>query len=435
MSDITKCVKEFIEQNKIGGKVLLALSGGCDSVVLLHILHTLGVDVSVIHLNHNWRGDESKSDENFSREYSKSLGVEFYSQTLPDSVKKTENDAREARYKFFEKCALDFGASHVFLAHNRDDNAQTVLYRIIKGTGLRGLCSIPKIRGIFCRPLLDVSRHQIEEYAHKNNLQYVFDSSNADVKYKRNLIRKEILPVLEKINPEVVCALDSLSNLSKMYCEIISAALENAKKSVMSGDKIIVSEFLKLKQALQLELINDYIGEKLKYRDFSRVKSYVDFIVSKQGKSVRKSVNKDLFLEISGGFAFVSSAKHDDNLLEIEINSQGEYTFGPKKIIIKKVCGCVDLKSGGANYLSLDFSQKLIIRTRRPGDVFSPFGTNSKKRKLKEYLIDKKIPRQMRQNLLLLANEDEILCILGVQISQKAAVCSPENCYEIRISE
>ena len=211
MSDIVQKVKEFIDNNNIEGKILLALSGGCDSVVLLHVLYTLGVDVVAIHLNHNWRGDESKRDEEFSRKYCESLGVDFYSQTLLPDVKKTENDAREARYDFFEKCAKKFEASCVFLAHNMDDNAQTVLYRIIKGTGLKGLCAIPKIRGIYCRPLLDILRCDIEKYAKDNNLKYVFDSSNADVKYKRNLIRKEILPVLKKINPDVVFALNNLS--------------------------------------------------------------------------------------------------------------------------------------------------------------------------------------------------------------------------------
>ena len=105
MSDIVQKVKEFINNNNIEGKILLALSGGCDSVVLLHVLYTLGVDVVAIHLNHNWRGDESKRDEEFSRKYCESLGVDFYSQTLLADVKKTENDAREARYDFFEKCA------------------------------------------------------------------------------------------------------------------------------------------------------------------------------------------------------------------------------------------------------------------------------------------------------------------------------------------
>src|SRR5699024_4252846 len=284
MSDIVQKVKEFINNNNIEGKILLALSGGCDSVVLLHVLYTLGVDVVAIHLNHNWRGDESKRDEEFSRKYCESLGVDFYSQTLLPDVKKTENDAREARYDFFEKCAKKFGASCVFLAHNMDDNAQTVLYRIIKGTGLKGLCAIPKIRGIYCRPLLDILRCDIEKYAKDNNLKYVFDSSNADVKYKRNLIRKVILPVLKKINPDVVFVLNNISKLSIMHYDTVFNDLQKVKEEVLYDDKIVLSKFLKLKKAQKFELINDYIGEKLKYRDFSRIKSYVDFIESKYDK-------------------------------------------------------------------------------------------------------------------------------------------------------
>lgn len=435
MSDIVQKVKEFIDNNNIEGKILLALSGGCDSVVLLHVLYTLGVDVVAIHLNHNWRGDESKRDEEFSRKYCESLGVDFYSQTLLPDVKKTENDAREARYDFFEKCAKKFGASCVFLAHNMDDNAQTVLYRIIKGTGLKGLCAIPKIRGIYCRPLLDILRCDIEKYAKDNNLKYVFDSSNADVKYKRNLIRKEILPVLKKINPDVVFALNNLSKLSIMHYDTVFNDLQKVKEEVLHDDKIVLSKFLKLKKAQKFELINDYIGEKLKYRDFSRIKSYVDFIESKYDKCAKKSLNRTLFLEISEGYAFVSDGKKEQNLQEIEVKSQGEYVFGSKKVVIKKAQGIVDLKNSAVNFLNLDFSSNLVIRTRREGDVFSPFGTKAKNRKLKEYLIDKKIPRQKRENLLLLASGSEILCILGMQVSQKAAVDDKTNCYEIRISE
>ena len=220
-----------------------------------------------------------------------------------------------------------------------------------------------------------------------------------------------------------------------MHYDTVFNDLQKVKEEVLHDDKIVLSKFLKLKKAQKFELINDYIGEKLKYRDFSRIKSYVDFIESKYDKCAKKSLNRTLFLEISEGYAFVSNGKKEQNLQEIEVKSQGEYVFGSKKIVIKKAQGSVDLKNSAVNFLNLDFSSNLVIRTRREGDVFSPFGTKAKNRKLKEYLIDKKIPRQKRENLLLLASGSEILCILGMQVSQKAAVDDKTNCYEIRISE
>ena len=435
MDKIVNAVKNFISENHIEGRVLCALSGGCDSVVLLHILSILNVDCIAIHLNHNWRGEQSQRDEDFSRKYSEKLGIKFYCEKLGADVKKTENDAREARYKFFENCVGKFGANAIFLAHNKDDNAQTVLYRIIKGTGIKGLCAIPKKRGIFCRPLLEFSRDEIEQYAKSAGLDYVFDSSNDDTKYKRNLIRKEIMPLLEQINPRAKEALLSLSNLAKMHDEIILQALGQAREKVIKDDKIVLSEFAKLNCALKFELVNDYLGKYLKYRDFSRIKSYIDFMEQNHINCAKKSLNKDLFFEISNGSAFLSSLPQKADNKVVNVDKPGTYIFGSKIVEIKKACKGADLKHPEVNYLNLDFNSDLILRTRRAGDVFSPFGLKSGKMKLKDYLINKKIPRQERENLVLLANNDEILCILGVQISQKAAVEDICSCYEVKISE
>ena len=166
MSDIVLKVQNFLNQYNVTGNVLCALSGGCDSVVMTHILaKLLPQKPVVIHLNHNWRGEESSRDENFSREFAKKSGLEFYSEKLSSDVKKTEESARTARYDFFESCAKKFNSDFIMLAHNKNDNAETVLYRIIKGTGIKGLCAISEKRDIFYRPLLDVTRQEIELYA------------------------------------------------------------------------------------------------------------------------------------------------------------------------------------------------------------------------------------------------------------------------------
>ena len=141
----------------------MAFSGGYDSMCLLDILCNLGCDVVAVHLNHNWRGEESKKDEDNCRLFAKNRGIKFYTEMLPDCVEKTETAARDARYKFFKRCAKMFNSNVVFTAHNFDDNAETVLYRIIKGTGTVGLEGISEHRDIFYRPLLNVSRENIEK--------------------------------------------------------------------------------------------------------------------------------------------------------------------------------------------------------------------------------------------------------------------------------
>ena len=432
---IVESVKKYLKDYKVENKIICAISGGCDSVVMTHILSKLGLEVVAIHLNHNWRGEESLRDENFSREFAKSLGIEFYSEKLSFDVKKTETDAREARYLFFKSCAKKFNSKYVFLAHNKNDNAETLLYRVIKGTGLKGLCSIPKHRDIFYRPLLDITREEIEAYAKENNLKYVNDSSNDSIKYKRNFIRKEILPLVKKINPDVICALNNLSQVANMQYEIVSNGLNKAKEDIFFNDKIILEKYLSLSEPLKYEIINDFIGADLKYRDFKRIKSYVDFIEKNKTSTSKKSICKNLFLEISNGFIFKSHLQ-DKNMLEIQISQEGKYTFGDKTVVIKKLNSMPDFKNL-KNILcaNLDFKKPITLRTRRKGDIFSPFGIKQGKMKLKDYLINKKILRQTRDNLLLLTHDSEVLCILGVQISQKVAVNNNSNCYEIKITE
>ena len=433
VSDIVSKVKDFLNEYNVNGTILCALSGGCDSVVMTHIIAKLYKEkVVAIHLNHNWRGDESKRDEEFSLNFANSLGIKFYSQTLGDDVKKTEAAAREARYNFFLECAKKFNSSFVMLAHNKNDNAETLLYRVIKGTGLRGLCSISKNREIFYRPLLDVTRDEIEDYALKNNLKYVQDSSNSDTTYARNLIRKEILPKMYKINPDTLNAINSLINLSKMQYQIVLSALKSAKDLVMVDDKIILDKFLELDEALQYEIMNDFIGSELKYRDFKRIKSYVDFVKKKSG---RKSINSELFLEVSYGEIY-KCKKEDKNNCEVLVDGAGEYFLNGKKIVIEQVKSASDFKKDdGWKYLKSDFSCETLLRTRREGDVFVPFGMKSGKMKLKEYFINKKISRQKRDNLILLTNKNEVLCILGMQISQNCAVSEGDSCYRIKIWE
>lgn len=435
MSEITGVVQRFIEKYNISGTVLCALSGGCDSVVMLHVLSRLlpADNIVALHLNHNWRAEESDRDEEFSRQFAHSLSIRFFSERLGADVRETETDARAARYDFFERCAAKFGSSVLMLAHNKNDNAETLLYRVIKGTGPAGLCAMVQKRGIFYRPLLEVSRREIEEYANKHGLNYVCDSSNEDTRYARNLIRKEILPLMQKINPDVIDAASNLIKLSNMHSRIISNSLECVKNELLTDkNEIFLDKFFDLDESLKFEIMNDFLACELKNRDYSRIKSYVDFVL-RGGR--KKSLNGKVFLEVCGNKIFKTRVC-EKKLTEIKITGPGVYDFEGIKVLIEKVSSKCDFKNkNGVKYLNLDFKDDIILRTRRDGDVFSPCGMKNGKMKLKKYLINEKIPRQMRDNLLLLANKDEILCILGIQISQKAVVAENTSCYRVKISE
>ena len=173
MKNISEKVRDFLESyNLIDSKfpILIAFSGGFDSMCLLDIVSKIRHNTIAIHLNHNWRADESDREEENCRQFCMERNIEFYSERLPSDVKKTETAAREARYKFFEKCAQKFNSKAVLTAHNANDNAETLIYRLAKGTGTKGLCGIAEKRGIFYRPLLDIKRTDIEKYCKENKI-------------------------------------------------------------------------------------------------------------------------------------------------------------------------------------------------------------------------------------------------------------------------
>ena len=233
-------VKKFISDNNLNNKtILLGLSGGIDSSVLFDILSEIkDINLIVIHLNHNWRGFESKKDEEFAYNLAKSKNIPFYSEMLDKNVKKTETTARELRYEFFERCREKFNADAVFLAHNKNDNVETLIYRLIKGSGPKGLKSISKVRDFYFRPLIDFDRDEIINYAKENNVKYIIDSSNSNTKYKRNLIRNEIIPLMREINPEVINSISSFIKLNVMHQDIIEKVLDDTKKEIFDGKKI-----------------------------------------------------------------------------------------------------------------------------------------------------------------------------------------------------
>ncbi len=273
-------VKNFLTIHNLMGKTLvLGYSAGVDSTVLLHILSKIkGLKLVAAHLNHNWRGQEAKKDQEFARKFCEDLNVEFYTQTLKNNVKKTETTAREERYKFFEKCALKYKAQGILLAHNLDDNLETLIYRIAKGTGLEGLKSIPAVRGNIYRPMLDITRDEIEKYAKNHKLKFREDSSNLDTKYKRNFIRRKVLPLFEEINPTYKNSLHNLIKVANYECEIVDDKMEEIRNSIFKEGKIQTPHFAKLKRAYKIKILQNYVKDELKHPNLKKIEQILEFI-------------------------------------------------------------------------------------------------------------------------------------------------------------
>ena len=424
-------VKNFIKENNLENKtILLGLSGGVDSAVLLHILSKIkNIKVVAIHLNHNWRGADSKKDEELARKIAKDKNIEFYSETLPKNVKKTETIARELRYKFFEDCAKKFKADAVFLAHNKNDNVETLIYRLIKGTGPSGLNSIPKKRDLFLRPLIEVERKEIEKYANENGLIFAIDKSNFDTKYKRNLIREKILPIMKEINPETINSISNLINLNIMNQKIVDDVILKIQKQIIKNEKINREKFLNQTKEIQYEIINRYLKGILKTRDFKTIDKLVKFIQNSPQNKI--SIGKNLFLKIYNNEIYILNSKKE--ITENEIKLKEKNKFLNHEISLEEV-QTPDIFEEN-KFIKLFEKENFVIRTRKEGDVFTPFGSKTPQ-KLKTYFIKKKIPSELRNKIPLIAANNEIFYIAGVSMSEKLRVDKNEKkCYKITIKE
>ena len=407
---IKQRVENFINKYNLAGTFLVAFSGGYDSMCLLDVLSKISQNVVAIHLNHNWRGEESKKEENNCRVFAKSRNIKFYAETLPENVEKTETAAREARYEFFRKCAEKFNSKVIFTAHNFDDNAETVLYRIIKGTGTIGLQGISEQRENFYRPLLSTSRAEIEQYIIENGLSPNNDSSNLNTKYKRNLIRHKIIPLLQEINPNVKEALNSLSQLAREENELINKNL---------SDDIFNSSPIEQKRIIY----NLLVENKIDY-DKDKIENIQKFVednkISKSGKTL--SLTDDLWLFVNNkNFEIIS--RKSKNIEEIHIEKCGTYDFDGKTLSVQE-CDAIPIKYPEDKeciaYINVD-KIDFTLRHRKNGDRIHPLGAKGSQ-KLKKYLNEKKIPQHKKDELFLLCDESEVLWVAGIGISENIKV-------------
>lgn len=432
MNKIHQTIKSFLEAydlNKPDLIYLVAFSGGFDSMCLLNGLRKISKNkIIALHLNHNWRGAESDAEEENCKAFCKSIGVDLYCEKLSKDIPHTETAAREARYEFFEKCSKKFSTNIIFTAHNKNDNAETLIYRLCIGTGTSGLQGISPHRDKFYRPLLNITRADIETYCKDYQLNPNSDSSNSDIKYKRNYIRSKVLPILKEVNPNVIDAINSLSKVATEENEIITEYTNKVLEKITEDKKIKTQKFLNQTEALQKRIIyNLFITNKLDY-DRTKILNLLNFIKensnSKSGKTC--SLTTDLWLYTSDKYIEVIK-KDTQNLPYFHITKEGKYENSGyifelerfDKNIIKYPKDTDNIAYINLSQIPIDFE----IRPRQDGDIIKPFGLDGTQ-KLKKYLNSKKIPNHQKDNLLFLAKDNEIFWAIGLGISDKIKVIS-----------
>ena len=306
-------VENFLKKYNISNKkVIVGFSAGPDSVTMAFLLSKLAskfnLELILAYFNHNWRPNEASIEQEFSLEFAKKINSKFYSKTAPSDCPKTEEIARTLRYALFENAMKKFKTDVVFLAHNKNDNIETLIYRLVKGTGITGLCSIPEKRDNYYRPLLKITKDEILNFLQENNLEYKIDSSNENTKYKRNLIRKEILPLFEKINPSYLNNIENLINNAIATRNIVDNELEKFKNKILLEDGFNRELYLSEDTSLRYEFLNIFIGDNFKCRNFKNIKKVDDFILNNTSSQI--SINRNLFLKIKKNKIFY--VKHNN---------------------------------------------------------------------------------------------------------------------------
>lgn len=442
-------VADTIEKYRLlkkGEAVVVAVSGGADSMSLLHLLFSLGQRVHAVHIEHGIRGEESLSDAAFVQQYCQEHGIPFTlcSVDVPSHAKKTgqsmEEAARQLRYNALYETAARLNIKKIALAHNSNDQAETLLFRLVRGSGLEGLCAMQPSRlqrttyGDFTllRPLLFISRDEIESYCKENNINYRTDSTNQSLEYTRNYLRHRVMPLLYDLNPNLTQTLARAASLFYEDEECLQTQAKNLYRQIMrkeNGQIILKAQPLAAAPvALSSRVIRQALADFSTKTDIDRVHIQGVLQLIKNGRT-GKSINlpHDIIVSLSYGFIVISSASYqpvkDAGLILAPLKMDTAMDIGDIKIHARLLPGNTDFKrEDNEEYLDFDALPKdLVLRHRQEGDIINPLGMTGFK-KLKEYFIDKKVPRQDRERAVLLAQGSEVYAIIGYTVSNKAAV-------------
>ena len=429
-------VKSFLKKYNLMSPektFLVGFSGGYDSMCMLDLLKRIsekeGFKLIALHLNHNWRGREAEIEQENCENYCKQNNIELYCEVLPKGLPKTETVAREKRQEFFKKCYKKYNANGLFLAHTKSDNTETILYRLSKGTGVKGLCGILETSKLddckVYRPLMNFSRKDIMKYCTVNKLVPNNDSSNFDTKYARNFIRHQIISELKTINPKIDDVILNLSKIAISEQNIIKEYIAKIKNDVVKDGYFLTSKFIELSKDVQNKFILDFLVEQNLDYDSKRVEEIYEFINKsakyKSGKTL--SLTKDLWLFVSKEkICTIQDLEPEKITEEIKIKCCGEYKFHNKIFKIEKYTSNIlpsfpkenELKA----YVKLDSLDNLTLRTRTHGDLIQPFGMKGTM-KLKKLFINKGIEKFKRDDIMLLCQNNEILWAAGVCLSEK----------------
>lgn len=445
--NIIKEFLRFIKENDLlqnGDGVVVGLSGGPDSVCLINLLYSvreeLNLKLAACHINHMLRGEAADEDERFASELCQKLNIVFYSKKVDINKYSKKNRlsseaaGREVRYEYFNEIMKKLNFNRIATAHNANDQAETILMRIMRGTGLEGLSGIPVKRdNIYIRPILFLKREEIEEYCEDININPRIDATNLERDYSRNKVRLDILPYMKNnFNSEIVDAINRMGMLLESDIKYISSKVEEVYNKLCIKEQnslIIKSEAFKYQATIINRIIRKAVKEVSGDSYDFEMKNIQDIItLANLETSKRVDLPKGLYAVNVYGDIYIKDREETISEFASELVIQrdnlngnmaafGNYVFEFNVVNLEE-----DIKYNQNSLIKyFDYSKisdNIVIRYRKNGDTIKPIGMNGNK-KVKDVFIDMKIPKAERDLIPIVDFDEEIAWIVGIKVSEK----------------
>ncbi|HNW97252.1 MAG TPA: tRNA lysidine(34) synthetase TilS [Bacteroidales bacterium] len=417
-----KKFQNFIKKEKLfsaNQKILVAVSGGIDSVALCDLMHESGFEFGIAHCNFMLRDKESDGDEKFVKQLAKKINIPFFINRFETGKYADEKKisiqmaARELRYAWFEVIRKKNNYDLIAVAHHGDDEIETFFINLIRGTGIAGLHGIKVKQGNIIRPLLFTSRNEIEKYVHSKKIKFREDSSNSSDKYMRNKIRHKLIPLLKEMNPDVERSIRSAISRVSAIESVFNKVVEKEKNKIVACEKSLIK--LDITELLKHDNSELYLYEYLKPFGFTGeiIDNITDSLTTDEGKIFYSSTHR---LIKDRRFLIVSSILNEENSLEYFIDERTKSISAPVKMkfSVKENSPALKIKKDKRlAYLDCDKLEfPLKIRKWKTGDFFYPFGMKGKK-KLSDFYTDLKFSVLDKENTWLLCNGNDIVWVVG----------------------
>jgi tRNA(Ile)-lysidine synthase len=414
-------VQNFITERSLFNKedkLILGISSGADSVCLMQILLALGYRFDLAHCNFNLRGNESDQDEVFVRKLAKEYQLQLHVKHFETQRYASENKisiqmaARDLRYAWFHDLLASENAKYIAIAHHTNDDAETFFINLVRGSGLKGLLGIKEKIDSIVRPLMAVSRAEIEQFLKENDISFREDSSNTSLKYLRNKIRHELMPLLGEMNPSIQQTISDEMKILEGVAQVYYAKIDKVRKEVIQNENGIIQ--LRIAALLELDPLNNYLYELLSPYGFSTIGSIAKSLNGQSGKQFFSSTHQ---LVVDREYILISTLEKEDAVFKIlkgDLKLETPIAINFRTVLDKNII--LDSKIAQLDFDKLQFP--LTLRKWKDGDKFTPLGMQSFK-KISDFFIDNKFSILDKNKQWLLCSGEDIVWVVGHRIDDR----------------